>query len=66
MIATMKSLTSETIENLFAALGVRLAPGCAERLAPAVNGLNVDDPLREKLPFEVDPTTYAVAQERCR
>jgi len=66
MIATMKSLTSETIENLFAALGVRLAPGRAERLAPAVNGLNVDDPLREKLPFEVDPTTYAVAQERCR
>ena len=66
MIATMKSLTSETIENLFAALGVRLAPGRAERLAPAVNGLNVDDPLREKLPFEVDPTTYVVAQERCR
>jgi hypothetical protein len=45
---------------------VPLAPGRAERLAPAVNGLNVDDPLREKLPFEVDPTTYALAQERCR
>jgi ribosomal protein L12E/L44/L45/RPP1/RPP2 len=66
MIATMKNLTSETIENLFAALGVPLAPGRAERLAPAVNGLNVDDPLREKLPVEVDPTTYVLAQERCR
>ena len=66
MIATMKSLTSETIENLFASLDVPLAPGRAERLAPPVNGLNVDDPLREKLPFEVDPTTYIVAQERCR
>ena len=62
----MKPLTSETIEALAAAQGVPLAPGRAERLAPAVNGLNVADPLREKLPFEVDATTYVLAQERCR
>ena len=62
----MKNLTSETIENLFESQGVPLAPGRAERLAPAVNGLNVADPLREKLPFEVDPTSYVLAQERLK
>ena len=62
----MKSLTSETIENLFGALGVSLAAGRAERLAPVVNGLNVADPLREGLPFEVDPTAYLLAQERLK
>ena len=62
----MKNLTSETIENLFGAQGVALAPGRAERLAPVVNGLNVADPLREKLPFEVDPTTYLLAQDRMK
>jgi len=66
IIATMKNLTSETIENLFGALGVALAPGRAERLAPVVNGLNVADPQREKLPFEVDPTTYVLTQERLK
>ena len=62
----MKNLTSETIENLFGALGVTLAQGRAERLAPVVNGLNVADPQREKLPFEVDPTTYVLAQDRLK
>ena len=54
----MKTLTSETIENLLAAQGVPLAPG--------VNALNVADPLRAQLPFEIDPTIYRVAQERSR
>jgi hypothetical protein len=45
---------------------VPLAPGRAERLAPGVNALNVADPLREKLPFEIDPTSYLGAQERAR
>jgi hypothetical protein len=31
-----------------------------------VNGLNVADPLREKLPFEVDPTSYVLAQDRLK
>ena len=62
----MKNLTSETIENLFAAQGVPLAAGRAERLAPGVDALNVADPLRERLPFEVDPTSYLLAQEKAR
>ena len=66
MIAAMKPLTSETIEALAAAQGVPLAPGRAERLAPGVNALNVADPLRHKLPFDLDPTSYLVAQERAR
>jgi hypothetical protein len=59
----MEKLKSETIENLFAALGVPLAAGRAERLAPAVNALNVDDPLRAALDFDVDATTYLRARE---
>ena len=59
----MKNLTSETIENLFAALGVPLAAGRAERIAAVVNALNVTDPLRERLPFEVDATTYLLTRE---
>jgi hypothetical protein len=62
----MENLTSETIENLFAAQGVPLAAGRAERLAPGVNALNVADPLRTELPFEIDPTSYPLAQERAR
>lgn len=57
----MKSVTPETIETLLAAQGVPLAAGRAERLAPGVNALNVADPLRAGLPFEVDPTTYVKA-----
>jgi len=66
MIASMENLKSETIENLVAAQGVPLAAGRAERLAPGVNALNVADPLRAQLPFETDPTTYLLAQERAR
>ena len=66
MIASMENLKSETIENMLAAQGVPLAAGRAERLAPGLNALNVADPLRAELPFEVDPTTYVLAQERAR
>ena len=62
----MENLKSETIENLLAAQGVPLAPGRAERLAGGVNALNAADPLRDELPFDVDATTYVVAQERTR
>lgn len=55
----MKGLDPQTIETLLAAQGVPLAAGRAERLAPGVNALNVSDPLRAGLPFEVDATTYA-------
>jgi hypothetical protein len=60
----MKSLDSASIETLLAAQGVELAPGRAERMAPGVNALNVDDPLRAQLPFEVDPTTYLLTRQR--
>jgi hypothetical protein len=55
----MKTLDPQTIETLLAAQGVPLAAGRAERLAPGVNALNVDDPLRPGLPFEADPASYA-------
>lgn len=61
IIATMKGLDPQSIETLLAAQGVPLAAGRAERLAPGVNALNVADPLRAGLPFEVDPTSYAKA-----
>jgi hypothetical protein len=53
-----KPLSAEAIEALLASQGVELAAGRAQRLAPGVNALNVDDPLRAGLPFEVDPTSY--------
>ena len=55
-----KPLSTEAVEATLAAQGVSLAPGRAEKLAPAVSALNVDDPLRAGLPFEVDPTTYVL------
>jgi len=60
----MKPMSAEAIEVMLAAQGVPLAPGRAERLAPGVNALNVDDPLRAKLAFEVDATTYLLALSR--
>ena len=66
MIASMENLKSETIENLLAAQDVPLAAGRAERLAPGVNALNVAYPLRAQLPFEIDPTSYPLAQEKAR
>jgi len=53
-------LSSEAIEALVAAQDIPLAPGRAERMAPGVNALNVEDPLHAKLPFEVDPTSYRI------
>jgi hypothetical protein len=55
-----KPLSAEAIEALLAAQDIPLAPGRAERMAPGVNALNVEDPLRAKLPFEVDPTSYPI------
>ncbi|HEY6029562.1 MAG TPA: hypothetical protein VIU44_03310 [Gaiellaceae bacterium] len=60
----MKTLTSETIETLLGAQNVPLAAGRAERLAPGVNALNVADPLRDALAFEVDPTTCVLARDK--
>lgn len=54
-------MDAATVEKTLVSQGISLAPGRAEKLAPGVNALNVDDPLRAKLPFEVDPTTYTTA-----
>jgi len=54
----MKPLDTHTIETMLAAQGIPLAPGRAEKLAPGVNALNVPDPLRAALPFEIDATSY--------
>ena len=51
-------MDAPTVEKMLVSQGVALAPGRAEKLAPGVSALNVDDPLRAKLPFEVDPTTF--------
>ena len=56
-------MDSGTIERMLAAQGIELAAGRAERLAPGVNAQNVDDPLRGKLPFEVDATTFVLVRE---
>ena len=54
------------VEALLAAQDIVLAPGRAERLAPGVNALNVNDPLRAALPFEVDPTSYLVQRHKLK
>jgi hypothetical protein len=61
-----KPLNAAAIEALLAAQDIPLAPGRAERLAPGVNALHVDDPLRAGLPFEVDPTTFLVTREKLK
>jgi hypothetical protein len=54
------------LEEVLSRQGIELAPGRAEKLAPGVDGLNVDDPLRATLPFEVDPTTYTLTLVRAK
>lgn len=49
---------------MLAAQGIELAAGRAERMAPGVNALAAEDPLRAELPFEVDPTTYLLTRDR--
>ncbi len=62
----MTEWTSEAIETVLAAQGIRLAEGRAARLARGVNAMQAEDPLRQALPFETDPTTYAQAVDRCK
>ena len=49
------------VDEILSRQGIELAPGRAEKMAPAVEGLlaaAAKDPLLGRLPFEVDPTTY--------
>ncbi len=59
-----KQWSSEAIETMLAAQGIRLAPGRAEKIANALNAATVSG----SLPPEVDsdPTGYALALERCK
>ena len=61
-----KQGNAEAIEAVLAAQGIRLAPGRAGKLAAGLNAGTVADPMRDALPFESDPTGYALAVERCR
>ena len=54
------------VDEILSRQGIELAPGRAERMVPGVEALNVEDPLRAKLPFEVDPTTYALVLGRLK
>ena len=60
----VRNLDAAAIEAMLAAQGIALAPGRAERLAPGVNALNLDDPQRGTQPFEADATTYLSVVKR--
>jgi hypothetical protein len=59
-----KSWRGDVLEATLTAQGIPLNPGRGERLALAMNGLDVEDPLRERLAFECDPTSYPLALAR--
>jgi protein-disulfide isomerase len=47
--------------------GIKLAPGRAEKIAAALSTVvGANDPMRDALQFEADPTSYLVAVDRCR
>ncbi|MEO8143878.1 MAG: hypothetical protein ABI654_06645 [Betaproteobacteria bacterium] len=62
----MRPWSSEAVETVLAAQGIRLAPGRAAKLAAGLEAAIVADALRDALPFESDPSGYALAVERCK
>jgi hypothetical protein len=57
------------VDEVLSRQGIELAPGRAEKMAPAVEGLlaaAAKDPLPGKLEFEIDPTTYTLTLERLK
>ena len=54
------------VETALRAQGIEPAPGRPEKIAAAMNAAYAADRLREGLPFECDPTGYALALERCK
>ena len=59
-----KQWTAEAVEAALAAQGISLAPGRAERIARAQQGLLdavAADPLLAKLEFQADPSGYLLA-----
>jgi len=63
-VSAAKQWSSEAIEAMLAAQGIRLAPGRAEKIATALNAATVAGSL--PLEFESDPSGYALALERCK
>ncbi len=63
-MTAVKQWSSEAIEAVLAAQGIRLAPGRADKIANALNAATVSGSL--PLEFESDPTGYALALERCK
>ncbi len=64
-----KQWSAEVVETLLAAQGVALAPGRAERLARAYQGLleaSAADPLLAGLEFDASPTGFLLAMQKCR
>ena len=66
----MKQLWSaEAVEVAFAAQGIALAPGRAERLAGAYQALldaSAADSLRNTVEFDANPADYLLALKRCK
>jgi len=65
-VGTAKQWSGEAVETALAVQGIRLAPGRAAKLAAGLGAGSAADPLREALPFESDPTGYALAVGRCK
>jgi hypothetical protein len=66
---TYHKWSAEAVEAAAAAQGIALAPGRAERIARAQQGLldaAAADPLREKLAFDADPPGFLPALHKCR
>ncbi|MSQ64469.1 MAG: hypothetical protein EXR33_11665 [Betaproteobacteria bacterium] len=62
----MNSWNPEAVEAALASQGIRLAPGRAVKIAAALNAsADLVDPLLGALPFEADPTAFALALSRC-
>lgn len=66
---TAKQWSAEVVETVLAVQGISLAPGRAERLAPAYQGLleaSAADPLLAGLEFDATPTGFLLAMQKCR
>ena len=57
------------LDEVLSRQGIELTPGRAEKIAPGVEALLVaaaHDRLRDKLEFELDPTTYPLTLGRAK
>jgi hypothetical protein len=67
-VTAAKQWSGEAIEAAFAAQGIALAPGRAEKLARGQQSLldaSAADPLRAALEFDAEPAGFVFAMRRC-